>query len=146
MSDRLITVQRALTDAPAEAVVERLGEALAKEYGVTETDLLLVDYRLAALLPLLTGSAVTTPGDPAWRSFDHQAEVIAGRVAYLPAAARGERIGVLRCSPVPADGTARAELAEIATLLAHELQSAGTGTDRYTMAARTRRLTLAAEM
>jgi serine phosphatase RsbU (regulator of sigma subunit) len=146
VSDRLITVQRALIDAPAEAVVERLGEALAKEYGVTDTDLLLVDYRLAALLPLLTGSAVTTPGDPAWRSFDHQAEVTAGRVAYLPVTTRGERIGVLRCSPVPDDGTVRAELAQIATLLAHELQSAGTGTDRYTMAARTRRLTLAAEM
>ena len=61
MSDRLITVQRALIDAPAEAVVERLGEALGKEYGLDDTDLLLVDYRLAALLPLLTGSGAATP-------------------------------------------------------------------------------------
>ena len=35
---------------------------------------------------------------------------------------------------------------EVATLLAHELQAAGAGTDRYRMAARTRRLTLAAEL
>jgi serine phosphatase RsbU (regulator of sigma subunit) len=146
VSERLVAVQRAVTEAPAESVVESLGDVLAKEYGIGETDLLLVDYQLAALLPLTTGSPVTTPGDPAWRCFDHQSEVVAGRVAYLPVTTRGERLGVLRCSPVPGDETTRAELAEIATMLAHELQSAGTGTDRYTMAARTRRLTLAAEM
>ena len=146
MPERLTVVRRALTDAPADAVVECLGESLSKEYGVTDTDLLLVDYRLTALVPLLTGSPVTRPGDPAWRSFDHQSEVTAGHVTYLPVTARGERIGVLRCSPRPDEAVARAEIAEIATLLAHELQSAGAGTDRYTMAARTRRLTLAAEL
>jgi serine phosphatase RsbU (regulator of sigma subunit) len=52
----------------------------------------------------------------------------------------------LRCAPVPDDPDLRGELAEIATLAAHELQAASTGTDRYTMSARTRRLTLAAEM
>ena len=146
MPERLITACRALTGAPADAVVECLGEVLTKEYGVTDTDLLLVDYRLAALLPLLTGSPAARPGDPAWRSFDHQAEVTAGHVTYLPVTARGERLGVLRYSPTPESATARAELAEVATLLAHELQSAGVGTDRYTIAARTRRLTLAAEL
>ncbi len=146
MTERLVAVRRALTDAPADAVVECLGEALTKEYGVGDTDLLLVDYRLAALLPLLSGSAATRPGDPAWRCFDHQSEVTAGHVTYLPVTARGERLGVLRCARTPDDATARAELAEIATLLAHELQSAGAGTDRYTMAARSRRLTLAAEL
>jgi serine phosphatase RsbU (regulator of sigma subunit) len=77
--------------------------------------------------------------------------VTAGQATYLPVTARGERLGVLRCSPtpdlpVPDDAAARGELAEIATLLAHELQSAATGTDRYTVAARTQRLTLAAEL
>jgi serine phosphatase RsbU (regulator of sigma subunit) len=146
VSERLTSVRRALTGSPADAVVEHFGRALAGAYAVTETDLLLVDYRLAALLPLLNGSPVTLPGDPAWRSFDHQSEVIAGRVAYLPVTARGERIGVLRCSPAPADDLARSELAEAAEILAHELQSGSVGTDRYTVAARTRRLTLAAEM
>jgi serine phosphatase RsbU (regulator of sigma subunit) len=146
VTERLIAVRRALTDAPADAVVECLDDALTKEYGITDTDLLLADYRLAALLPLRSGSPATRPGDPAWRSFDHQAEVTAGRTAYLPVTSRGERLGVLRCSPAPSDAAVRAEMAEVATLLAHELQSAAKGTDRYTMAARTRRLTLAAEM
>jgi serine phosphatase RsbU (regulator of sigma subunit) len=146
VSDRLITVRRALAGAPADAVVESLSAALADEYRLTDVDLLLVDYRLAALLPLINGSPVTRPGDPAWRCFDHQAEVGAGNVSYLPVTIRGERIGVLRCSPAPEDETLRAELPEVAGMLAHELQAAAIGTDRYTMAARTRRLTLAAEM
>jgi serine phosphatase RsbU (regulator of sigma subunit) len=146
VSDRVSSAQREMADAPADAVVECLAEALAKEYAVAQVELFLVDYRLAALMPLVGGTPVTRPGDPAWRSFDHQSEVTAGRSAYLPVTVRGERLGVLRYAPAPDDADSRAELAEIATLLAHELQSAGTGTDRYTVAARTRRLTLAAEM
>ena len=146
MPERLTVIRRVLAEAPADAVVEQLAERMAEEYDVEDLELLLVDYRLSALLPLLSGPPVTRPGDPAWRSFDHQSEVSAGRVTYLPVTARGERMGVLRLAPTPADAPVRAELAEIATLLAHELQSAGSGTDRYTMAARTRRLTLAAEM
>lgn len=143
MSDGLTASRRALAGAPADEILERLAETLAKEYAVTEVELFLVDYRLSALVPLITGAPVTRPGDPAWRSFDHQAEVADGPARYLPVTSRGERRGVLRVAPVPVD---TGELAEIATLLAHELQSAGQGTDRYKMAARTRRLTLAAEM
>jgi hypothetical protein len=146
VSDRLTAVRRALTEAPADRLVECLAETVAKEYAVTDLELLLVDYRLATLLPLLDGPPVTRPGDPAWRSFDHQAEVTAGHVCYVPVTARGERMGVLRYTPGPDPATTRAELAEIATLLGHELQAAAAGTDRYTVAARTRRLTLAAEM
>jgi hypothetical protein len=143
VSDGLSASRRALAEAPADEIVERLADALGKEYGITDVELLLVDYQLSALVPLFGGPPVTRPGDPAWRSFDHQAEVGAGRALYLPVTARGERMGVLRITPAPTD---TAEPAEIATLLAHELQSAGQGTDRYTMAARTRRLTLAAEL
>ena len=146
MSDRVMTVLRAITDAPAASVVESLADALVKEYGIGEIELFLVDYRLATLMPVLAAGPITRPGDPAWRCFDHQSEVAAERALYLPVTTRGERLGVLRCSPAPAGVDARAELAEIATLLAHELQSSGTGTDRYAMATRTRRLTLAAEM
>ncbi|BCJ51731.1 phosphatase [Actinoplanes sp. NBRC 14428] len=146
MSERLTAARRALADAPAERVVECLADVLAKEYGSGDVDLLLVDYRLAALIPLLGGAPVTRPGDPAWRCFDHQSEVSAGHVAYLPVTVRGERLGVLRHAAAPSSEVERAELAEIATLLAHELVAARTGTDRYAVAARTRRLTLAAEM
>jgi serine phosphatase RsbU (regulator of sigma subunit) len=135
-----------MADARADGVVECLAEELAKDYAIAEVDLFLVDYRLAALMPLLGGTPVTRPGDPAWRCFDHQSEVPAGRSTYLPVTVRGERLGVLRYAPCPDDPEMRAELAEVATLLAHELQSADNGTDRYTVAARTRRLTLAAEM
>ena len=146
MSDRLTAVRRALLDAPADRLVECLAETVTKEYAATDLDLLQVDYRLAALLPLLDGPAVTRAGDPAWRCFDHQSEVMAGHVCLVPVTARGERIGVLRCTPGPDARSVRAELPEIATLLAHELQAAAAGTDRYAVAARTTRLTLAAEM
>lgn len=146
MPERLTVVRRALAEAPADAVVEHLAERMAKEYAIENLELFLVDYRLATLLPLLSGPPVTRPGDPAWRSFDHQSEVRAGRATYLPVTARGERMGVLRLAPTPVDAAVQAEFAEIATLLGHELQAAGAGTDRYAMAARTRRLTLAAEM
>lgn len=146
MDDRLVAVQRLLIAAAADAVPEALAEGLAKEYGVADVELYLVDYRLAALLPLLTGPAATRPGDPAWRCFDHQSEVTAGQAVFLPVSTRGERVGVLRCAPAPDDPDLRGELAQIATMTAHELQAAATGTDRYTMAARARRLTLAAEM
>ncbi|HET6478739.1 MAG TPA: PP2C family protein-serine/threonine phosphatase [Actinoplanes sp.] len=146
MIDRLLVLRRTLTEAAADAVPERLAEALAKEYGVTGTELYLVDYRLAALVPIFGGPARTHPGDPAWRCFDHQSTVRENGVIFVPVSARGERIGVLSCVPAPAAPGATAELAEIAAALAHELQAAADGTDRYQAAVRTRRLTLAAEM
>lgn len=136
-------VRRALAEADADAVVEALAVCMAQEYQTRDLELLLVDYRLSALVPLLSGTAVTWAGHPAWHSFDHQCEATDGAATYQPVTARGERIGVLRVSPAPAD---RSALAEIATMLAHELQAAAAGTDRYAVAARTRRLTLAAEM
>ena len=144
--DRLMIVERTLTEAAADTIPERLAEGLAKHYGVRAIEIYLVDYRLSALLPLLGGDPVTRPGDAAWRSFDHQTEVTRDDAVFLPVTARGERIGVLRCDLMPGGPDLRGELAEVATLLAHELAAVSTGTDRYTMAARTRRLTLAAEM
>jgi serine phosphatase RsbU (regulator of sigma subunit) len=144
--ERLLGIRRTLTGSAADALPERLGEVLAKEYALTGTELLLVDYRLGALLPVSGGEPHTGAGTPSWHCFDHQSEVIKGTDLYLPVTARGERIGVLLCTPAPDDVDVRGELAEVATLLAHELQAAAAGTDRYRVAARTRRLTLAAEM
>jgi hypothetical protein len=146
VTEKVTAIRHALAGSPADTVVECLAEAVVEPYAIADVELLLVDYQLSSLVPLMTGPPVTRPGDPAWRCFDHQSEVTAGTATYLPVTARGERIGVLRLAPTPATAEDSAELAEIATLLAHELQAAGTGTDRYTMAARTRRLTLAAEM
>ncbi|MEV6847835.1 PP2C family protein-serine/threonine phosphatase [Actinoplanes sp. NPDC051411] len=146
MIERLLAVRRTLTGSAADTLPERLAEALHKEYALTRAELLLVDYRLATLLPVTGGEPVTGAGEPPWHCFDHQSEVIEGTDLFLPVTSRGERIGVLCCSPAPDDIDVRGELAEVATLVAHELQAAAAGTDRYRVAARTRRLTLAAEM
>ncbi|WP_240670440.1 PP2C family protein-serine/threonine phosphatase [Actinoplanes solisilvae] len=146
MIDRLLVLRRMLTDAAADVVPDRLAEGIAKEYGTAGTELYLVDYRLAALVPVFGGPPRTHPGDPAWRCFDHQSTVREDDVIFLPVSSRGERIGVLTCEPAPEGPDAEAELAEVAVALAHELQAAADGTDRYQMASRTRRLTLAAEM
>jgi serine phosphatase RsbU (regulator of sigma subunit) len=144
--DRLLVLRRILTDAAADAVPDRLAEALAKEFGLVRTELFLVDYRLAALVPVFGDNPRTHPGDPAWRCFDHQSVVNENSVTFLPVSARGERIGVLACEPAPAEPEVAAELLEVAVALAHELRAAEDGTDRYQAAARMRRLTLAAEM
>jgi serine phosphatase RsbU (regulator of sigma subunit) len=146
VNDRLAAVRRALAQAPAERLEESLAEELVKAYSITDVDLLLIDYRLAALVPLRGGPALTSPGHPAWRSFDHQTEVVDAAAQFLPITMRGDRLGVLRLAPAPADPVLRAELSEVATQLAHELAAVRMSTDRYLVAARTRRLTLAAEI
>ena len=99
MIERLVDVERALSHAEADVLVERLGEEVEKHYGISEAELFLVDYRLSSLLPLGGGEPLTHPGHPAWRSFDHQSEVFDDDVLFLPVTMRGDRIGVLRLAP-----------------------------------------------
>ncbi|MFF0721256.1 PP2C family protein-serine/threonine phosphatase [Micromonospora sp. NPDC003816] len=145
MSEPVDEARATLTAAPADLLVRRVAELLEREYGITETELLQVDYRLAALLPLTGGDEVTSPGHHAWRCFDHETPVYADGTGYLPVNMRGERRGVLRVAPLADDGLL-GELLEIATSLAHELTAVDPGTDVYRIARRTRRLTLAAEV
>ncbi|HEV7709387.1 MAG TPA: PP2C family protein-serine/threonine phosphatase [Asanoa sp.] len=147
MNERLVDVERALSHAEADVLVERLGEEVEKHYGISEAELYLVDYRLSSLLPLGGGEPLTHPGHPAWRSFDHQSEVFDDDVLFLPVTMRGDRIGVLRLAPVPGDDeAAHGDLARLAVSLAHEMAAVRGSTDAYLVAARARRLTLAAEM
>ncbi|MGC4893071.1 PP2C family protein-serine/threonine phosphatase [Micromonospora sp. DT31] len=138
--------RRVLTQAPTDLVVDRLAAELARLYGITRTELYQVDYRLAELLPLGDGDPIGGPGHPAWRAFDHQEPLVAGDVGWFPVGMRGERRGVLRVAPVPADPVARREVGAIATALGHELSAVSASTDVYLTARRSRRLTLAAEM
>ncbi|MEU2615253.1 PP2C family protein-serine/threonine phosphatase [Micromonospora sp. NPDC007271] len=138
--------RRTLTEAPADLLLDRLAAELERSYAITGAELYQVDYRLAALLPLGGGEAITAPGHPAWRCFDHQDPVGSDDAAWFPVGMRGERRGVLRLSPPPADPAVLAELAAIATVLGHELAAVTPTTDVYLTARRTRRLTLAAEM
>ncbi|SBT46542.1 PP2C family protein-serine/threonine phosphatase [Micromonospora auratinigra] len=138
--------RRILTEAPADLLVDRLGAELERSYGITRTELYQVDYRLAVLLPLHEGEPITGPGHPAWRCFDHQQPTVSDGVGWFPVGMRGERRGVLRLSPLPADPEALRDLDTIATVLGHELSAVMASTDIYRTARRTRRLTLAAEM
>ncbi|MGW4500700.1 PP2C family protein-serine/threonine phosphatase [Micromonospora sp. NPDC004336] len=146
MSEPVNRARRALAEAPADLLLDRVAGVLAETHRVDRVELLQVDYRLSALLPLADGEPVTGPGHPAWRCFDHQTPIAADGTGYLPVSMRGERWGVLRVTPVPGDPTVLGELAEIATALAHEIAAVTAGTDLYRTARRSRRLTLAAEM
>ncbi|MEH1101846.1 PP2C family protein-serine/threonine phosphatase [Micromonospora sp. CPCC 205561] len=146
MSEPVNRARRVLNEAPADLLLDRIADVLAAGYGITRVELLQVDYRLAALLPLTGDEPVTGPGHPAWRCFDHQTPVVADGTGYLPASMRGERRGVLVVAPVPERPTALDELTEVATALAHEIAAVTDGTDVYRSARRSRRLTLAAEM
>ncbi|MGC4887384.1 PP2C family protein-serine/threonine phosphatase [Micromonospora sp. DT227] len=146
MSEAEARARRNVTDAPTDLIVARLADELRRTYGITRTELYQVDYRLAELLPLGGGEALTGPGHPAWYAFDHQEPVFADGTGWFPVGMRGERRGVLRVSPVPADPAARRELDTVATVLGHEVAAVTSTTDIYLSARRSRRLTLAAEM
>ncbi len=153
-------LRRSLAATPASRVIERLAGHLAADFGVTDTELLLVDYRLRELLPLRRREAAriggsvgepdsvqlgTAPGGAAWRAFDDQQPSVDGDAVYVPVTVRGERFGVLRLAPASLRGHSD-ELAEWGSILAHELAATKSTTDRYVVGARARRLTLAAEM
>ncbi|MFI2646163.1 MULTISPECIES: PP2C family protein-serine/threonine phosphatase [Micromonospora] len=146
MSGPVDRARRSLTEAPTDQLVDRLATELEQSYGITRTELYQVDYRLAALLPLAGGEPIVTPGHPAWRCFDHQEPIVSEGTGWFPVGMRGERRGVLRLSPVPADPAALDALDAVATALGHELAAVAATTDIYLTARRSRRLTLAAEM
>ncbi|MER7588739.1 PP2C family protein-serine/threonine phosphatase [Micromonospora sp. NPDC127501] len=146
MSEPVNRARRALNETPADRLVGGIGDVLAQAYGITDVELYQVDYRLAELLPLTDGDSITNPGHPAWRAFDHQSPILTDGTAWFPVTMRGERRGVLCLSPVPDDQEIVADLADIATALAHEVAAVSAGTDVYLAARRTQRLTLAAEM
>ncbi|MCP3784578.1 serine/threonine-protein phosphatase [Micromonospora sp. A3M-1-15] len=146
MSGPVDRARRSLTEAPTDQLVDRLAAELEQSYGITRTELYQVDYRLAALLPLSGGEPIVTPGHPAWRCFDHQEPIVSEGTGWFPVGMRGERRGVLRLSPVPADPADLGALDAVATALGHELAAVAATTDIYLTARRSRRLTLAAEM
>jgi len=192
---------RAMFAAPAYGVVEALATALRAEYGVTGCELLLVDYCLTRLQPVLRPDpAVPITGTLEGRAFiDQQVvadEAARGRRLVVPVTARGDRLGVLVLrwdrgaaeadavpnphAPTEPDGAphpggapdpdgaphpdgapdlegapdldgapdtaTEVELVDLAVALAHDLRAADRATDRYRLARRSKRLTLAAEL
>jgi len=151
-ADRYLRTQRAMFEAPAHALVDHFAAALREHYGATGVEVLLADFQLTALCPVLgTGPPVPVTGTPAGQSFVDQRAVgsdgpVGARI-ILPVAARGDALGVVVLDRAdPPDEAATAELAALATALAHDLRAADTATDRYQRARRRARLTVAAEM
>jgi serine phosphatase RsbU (regulator of sigma subunit) len=139
-------------EAPAHALIDALVAALREHYGVLAADLLLADYELNTLCPVLgERDPVPVTGSPAGQVFVSRRAIVTegpdGVRLLLPAAARGDAVGVLvldlagRPEPATLD-----ELLALATALAHDIRAADSVTDRYREARRRAALTVAAEM
>ncbi|GGX06340.1 PP2C family protein-serine/threonine phosphatase [Streptomyces lomondensis] len=157
-SEPAASAESLLRAAPPHALVATAGRLLADRAGAQDVTLLLADYGLTVLQPVThlphTGEPVPAHDGPAGRAFNTQAPVVevtrdpATEVVHLPITVRGDRLGVLSVRlPSPAvDPAMVLRLADFATALGHEVDTAGRDTDLYLQARRTRRLTLAAEM
>jgi serine phosphatase RsbU (regulator of sigma subunit) len=137
--------------APPHSLVEAVCEVLRAHYGAVGHELLLVDYRLVELRPLLHDqAAVAIAGSLPGQVFVEQRplrEPHDPATLHLPVTVRGDRLGVLRLRLAePADAATEEELVDLAVALAHDLRAADDVTDRYRRARRRERLTLAAEM
>lgn len=64
MSEPVDRARSALTEAPVDRLVDAVADVLAGSYGITAVELLQVDYRLAALVPLGPEEPVTSPATP----------------------------------------------------------------------------------
>jgi hypothetical protein len=139
-------------EAPAHALIDGLVAALRRHYDVIGAELLLADYELNTLCPVLgTGEPTPVTGSPAGQVFVSRRAIVTegpqGVRLLLPAAARGDAVGVLVLDLAGRPGPATIEeLLGLATALGHDLRAAEPVTDRYRAARRRAELTVAAEM
>lgn len=146
-------VRAALERARPDATIAVLRSLLAEHLGVTGVRLLLANYQLTALRP------IDDPDDrhvlrdtPAGQAFETQQPVTQpargqGVLVYLPVSARGDRIGVLQLTfPTDPGAGGLRELSGLAGVIAHAVQTASRHTDAVHRAARSQRLSLAAEL
>ncbi|MGI8677787.1 MAG: PP2C family protein-serine/threonine phosphatase [Jatrophihabitans sp.] len=142
-------LDRARPDA-ADSVLRRL---LAERLQASQVHLLLANYQLTALRPMqdpdnraalndtLAGDAFVTQL-PVTRS-----DEVGVTVLYLPVSIRGDRLGVLQLAVPAAPSPLELDrLGELATVIGYALQAAAGQTDAIARAARSQRLTLAAEL
>ena len=146
-----------LAKARPDDMVGPLQELLGEHLGATDVHILLTNYQLTALRPLHDRSAdwdehVVLGDTLAGQAFAQQRAVTeqtseGGVGVCVPIGVRGERLGVLslRVHDVPSP-SALAGLGRVADTLAYAVQAAAHQTDAMTRAARSRRLTLAAEL
>ncbi|WP_336206333.1 PP2C family protein-serine/threonine phosphatase [Nonomuraea sp. LPB2021202275-12-8] len=154
MRNGLEAVYQAISEAAPYALAEAARDALIAHTAAQDVELLLADYALAELRPVLDpalpGAGRTrVDGGEAGRAFTSQQprwEQVSS-VLHLPVAAHGERYGVLsvHLPDRPGPGEIR-ELGDVAAALVPGLRGADSLTDRYKRARRLERLTMAAEM
>lgn len=141
------TIMRVLASALPHTLPEDLDRGM-RELGVAEVDVLVADYGQRRLVSLRHPLAAALPvdGSPAGRVFASQRP---GRdddgALLVPVSARGDRRGVLRLAGAD-DVLSLADAVTLGEAVAVSLAAADRVTDRYLVAARTRRLTVAAEM
>jgi serine phosphatase RsbU (regulator of sigma subunit) len=148
-----IEVLRALDHARPDATLAALRPLLGVHLGALQVRLLLANYQLTALRPIQDpDDRLVLRGTPAGEAFITQRPVIvaadtSANTVYLPVSIRGDRLGVLQLTlpgaPAPA---ALDQLGQLATVIAYALQAAARQSDAVQRAARSERLTLAAEM
>ncbi|MGX1123001.1 hypothetical protein RKD37_008364 [Streptomyces ambofaciens] len=155
--NRFVAAERALRTAAPHELLDAIRAVLADQYGVEDVELFMADYGLTVLQPVSvlphTMEPVSVHNSPAGRAFGSQQpyreDVRGGRARlHLPVSVRGDRLGVLSVTLPGADAAREreSELAEIASVLGHEVMVAERDTDLYLQARRRDRLTLAAEM
>ncbi|GLY89876.1 PP2C family protein-serine/threonine phosphatase [Actinoallomurus iriomotensis] len=152
--NRLTTVERVAWKAEPHALAGAVATAIEQAYGAISVDLLLADYRLDFLVPVVSGRpAFAMDGTSAGRAFAAQ-ETVAVKAGdgeawevHLPLTVRGDRSGVLLVvlPGEPDDATCR-ELFTAAGVIARALKIADVGSDVFRHARRRNRLTLAAEI
>jgi len=146
-----------LRDVAPDALVEVVDHHVRSDLGGLRADVLLADYRIAGLWPVLR------PDDPtqgllaeqtiAARCFASQEPMVEdvpetpGVRLYVPLTIWGERLGILVADfpAQPDDATVR-HCRAVADDLAVALRAADRDTDRYRLARRRQRLSMAAEM
>ena len=156
--DRLSDVGRALRNAPPHRLPEDIAAVLRKRYGADEVRLRMVDYGMRTLQN--TGPAgmdvdsIPIQGTPEGRAFGAQEPWVEADprrktvTVHLPVTVRGDRMGVLTVV-LPETVYTPAVLPDLQVAceaLGHEILVAERDTDRYVIARRATRLTLAAEM
>jgi serine phosphatase RsbU (regulator of sigma subunit) len=146
-----------LRDVAPDALVEVVDHHVRSELAGLRADVLLADYRIAGLWPVLR------PDDPAEgllaeqtiaaRCYARQEPLVddvpetPGVRLYVPLTVWGERLGILVADfpKTPEDATVR-HCCALADDLAVALRAADRDTDRYRLARRRQRLSMAAEM
>lgn len=158
MTDDLVAaLARELRMAAPHELLAVLDAGLRDRYGTTSAVMLMADYGLSVLQPVLslphTERPVPVAGSAAGVAFTSQEpraeqDADSGTRLYLPVTVRGDRLGVLMVA-IPTRNTRPdtvAELSAVATILGHEIIVAERDTDLFLQARRLKRLTLAAEM